>query len=277
MRRGLGRGLSSLIAEQTETPANEIAIDTIFPNDNQPRQHFDEEALAELAASIADVGLLQPILVRPVAEGRYEIIAGERRWRASKRAGLTHIPAIVRAASHSTALEIALIENIQRKDISPIECARAYQRLSQEFGLTQEQIAEKVGKSRSAVANCMRLLRLSPEMQAAIEAGTLSEGHAKVLLGVENEAKREALFRRTLELSLPVRQLEELAFGRTESTPVRSVQSRDPNLDALERALSEFFGSPVSVVAGRKRGKMVIEFKGSDDLDRILDKLGIIL
>src|SRR5580704_9085673 len=182
MRRALGKGLSQLIAEQYEGPTNELPVADIVPNSRQPRTVFNDEALEELAASIREYGILQPLIVRPLAEGKHELIAGERRLRAAKLAGLTSVPVIVRSAGNQSSLELALIENLQREDINALESAKAYRRLIDEFGMTQEQVADRVGKSRVSVANTVRLLRLPKRIMEGLEAGFISEGHARALL-----------------------------------------------------------------------------------------------
>src|SRR5947199_5012387 len=190
MMRVLGKGLSQLIGEQADTTISEVLVDAIVPNQRQPRTYFKEEAVQELANSIREVGILQPLVVRPLSEGKYELIAGERRLRASKLAGLETVPVLVRAADDRTSLEMAIIENVQREDISPLESARAYRKLIDEFGLTQEQVAQKVSKSRVSVANTLRLLRLPAQIQQALESGDIQEGHARALLAFESEEEQ---------------------------------------------------------------------------------------
>jgi ParB family chromosome partitioning protein len=286
MRRALGKGLTQLLGEQGEAGPNTVEVSSIRPNSHQPRRHFDEEALQELAASIAEVGVLLPLIVRPVADGEYELIAGERRWRAAQIAGLDEVPVIVRSASAQDSLEIALIENVQREDISPVECAIAYRRLSGEFGLTQDEIAQKVGKSRSAVANTMRVLALPAPMQQAISEGFLTEGHARALLMVDNPRVQEALFEQIVNEGLSVREAERLAKGvgpdtsaTSGSAPAlgesRERAAHDPNDAALERQLSELFGTPVKIARGKDGGKISVPFYSDEDLQRILDLLGV--
>lgn len=286
MRRALGKGLTQLLGEQGEAGPNTVEVSSIRPNSHQPRRHFDEEALQELAASIAEVGVLLPLIVRPVADGEYELIAGERRWRAAQIAGLEEVPVIVRSASAQDSLEIALIENVQREDISPVECAVAYRRLSGEFGLTQDEIAQKVGKSRSAVANTMRVLALPAPMQQAISEGFLTEGHARALLMVDNPRVQEALFEQIVNEGLSVREAERLAKGVGPDTSApsgsapalgepRERGAQDPNDTALERQLSELFGTPVRLARGKDGGKISVPFYSDEDLQRILDLLGV--
>jgi ParB family chromosome partitioning protein len=283
MRRALGKGLTQLLGEQGEAGPTSVEVVAIRPNTHQPRRNFDEEAMQELAQSIAEVGVLLPLIVRPIAEGEYELIAGERRWRAAKIAGLEEVPVIVRSASSQDALEIALIENVQREDISPIECAVAYRRLSGEFGLSQDEIAQKVGKSRVAVANTMRLLKLPEPMQAAISQGAITEGHARALLMVDNPRVMQALFDQIVEEGLSVREAERLAKGvgpDEAPTPASAPAARtrtesDPNDAALERQLSELFGTPVKLSRTGDGGKLSVPFYSDEDLQRILELLGI--
>jgi len=276
MRRALGKGLSQLIAEQFEGAANEVAIGAIVPNARQPRTHFDEGALAELAESIKIHGILQPLLVRPMAEGQYELIAGERRLRAAKLAGLTSVPAMIRSADNRNTLEMALIENIQREDINPVECARAYRRLIDEFDMTQDQVSEKVGKSRTAIANTVRLLRLPKRVIEGLEASRITEGHARALLTFENEAQQLAVYDQILDRGLTVREVERAAKPKVAPAPKPKVDEPkgDPNDRALEEALGTFLGAPTKLNRAEVGGKLVIDFYSDDDLDRILESLG---
>jgi ParB family chromosome partitioning protein len=283
MRRALGKGLTQLLGEQGEAAPTSIEVAAIRPNSRQPRRHFDETALKELAQSISQVGLLLPLIVRPIADGEYELIAGERRLRAAKLAGLEEVPVIVRAASAQDSLQMALIENVQREDISAVDCAVAFRQLSDDFGLTQEQIADVVGKSRVAVANTLRLLRLPEFMQRAIAEGMITEGHARALLMVESPHQQEALYEQIVKEGLSVREAEKLARvthmgdetvnGVTETKAEPS--ERDPNLDALEREMSVLFGSPVKIVASGKGGRITVPYYSDEELQRILDLLGI--
>ncbi|MEX2243446.1 MAG: ParB/RepB/Spo0J family partition protein [Fimbriimonadaceae bacterium] len=283
MRRALGKGLTQLLGEQGEAAPTSIEVTAIRPNSRQPRRYFDETALKELAQSISQVGLLLPLIVRPIADGEYELIAGERRLRAAKLAGLEEVPVIVRAASAQDSLQMALIENVQREDISAVDCAVAFRQLSDDFGLTQEQIADVVGKSRVAVANTLRLLRLPEFMQRAIAEGMITEGHARALLMVESPQHQEALYEQIVKEGLSVREAEKLARvthmgdetvnGVTETRAEPS--ERDPNLDALEREMSVLFGSPVKIVASGKGGRITVPYYSDEELQRILDLLGI--
>jgi len=280
MRRALGKGLSQLIAEQYDGSTNEVPIDSIEPNARQPRLSFDNEALEELASSIRQHGILQPLVVRPSTEGRYELIAGERRLRAAKLAGLQVVPVSVRAATNEVSLELALIENVQRENINALECAKAYRQLIDEFSLTQEQVAAKVGKSRVAITNTLRLLRLPKRIQDGVSNGAVSEGHARALLGFDNETHMLAVYDQILERGLTVHDVEKQAKGHTKqkaSGPKSKVSGpahSDPNEGALEEALSTYFGSPVKVRKGEIGGEMAIQFYSDDDLERILDILG---
>ena len=279
MRRALGKGLSQLIADQYEGSANETDIDSIVPNARQPRLTFDPTSLEELANSIREFGILQPLVVRPVAEGRYELIAGERRLRAAKLAGLKSVPVTVRSATNETSLELALIENVQRENINALECAKAYRLLIDEFGLTQEQVAEKVGKSRVTITNTLRLLKLPKRVQEGVGNGVITEGHARALLGFDNEAHQLAVYDQIISRGLTVHDVEQQAKPHTKtkakakSAPAKS-GSADPNEGALEEALSTFFGTPVHIRKQSGTGEMAIQFYSDDDLERILEILG---
>ncbi|MCW5941933.1 MAG: ParB/RepB/Spo0J family partition protein [Fimbriimonadaceae bacterium] len=284
MRRSLSKGLSHLVGEppaDSALPTSEIAVGLIEPNARQPRTAFDEDGLEELAASIREVGIVQPLIVRPAGGGRYELIAGERRLRAAKKAGLATVPVVVRSASEQGSLELALIENIQREDINAIEAARAYRRLADEFGLNQEQIAARVGKSRVTVANALRLLRLPARILAAVEAGELSEGHARAMLQFAEPEKQLAVFETVLAKGLTVRDVERLA---QEQPPTPAKKERAPvsrYLSAeryeLEDRIARHFGSPVKIKLSGTGGKLSVEFFNEEDFQRILDALGISL
>lgn len=279
MRRALGKGLSQLIGEQGDSGITEAAISSIVPNQRQPRTFFREDGIDELAASIRQVGILQPLVVRPLAEGKYELIAGERRFRAAQRAGLHTVPVMVRSAGHQHSLEMALIENIQREDISALESARAFRKLMDEFGLTQEQVSDKVGKSRSAIANTVRLLRLPKRVLDGLESGDITEGHARALLPLENEAMQLALYDKILNDELTVRDVENATKPRTTVSVPRKkrgvVDESDPNWRALQDRASEVLGSPVKLEGSERGGKITIDFYSEEDLLRIMDLLGI--
>ena len=275
----------------TGTGLQEISVSSIDPNPNQPRNHFDEDALAELSASIKAIGLLQPVLVRPSSTpDRFELIAGERRWRASKRAGLSTIPAIVRVTDDVSSVEQALVENLHRQDLTPLEEAAAYQQLLEDFSMTHEQVAAKVGKSRSAITNSLRLLTLPPTIQQYLAEGRLSAGHAKALLGTPDRVLQESLARVAVEQSLTVRGLEEAVRNAVNpgavsttvtpkpgttgakpktGTPGRVNLVKEPGLHELEELLSEHLATPVTVTLSGKHGKMVVEFADLEDLERI--------
>jgi ParB family transcriptional regulator, chromosome partitioning protein len=283
-RRGLGKGLGALIPGDLTGPGGdgqngvlEVPINQIEPNRYQPRSHFDEESLAGLTASIRELGVLQPILVRKAGPERYELIAGERRWRASKRAGLQLMPVIVREVADTLSLQQALVENLHRDDLNPLEEAAAYQQLVEDFGLTQEEVAQRVGKSRSAVANLLRLFQLPPQVQKLIAEGKLSAGHAKVLLSTPDRAFQETLARRIASEGLTVRDTEEAVRRRSEldSSAAKGTRSarpptlRAPGLLELENLLADQLDTRVRIDMGPKRGKVVIEFADLEDLERI--------
>ena len=279
---GLGRGLGALIPTDVPvssggTSLQEIPTADIEPNRYQPRDHFDEESLASLTASVRELGVLQPILVRPGAQpGRYELIAGERRWRAAKRAGLPSVPAIVREVDDLDSLEQAVVENLHRQDLNPLEEAAAYQQLIEDFDLTQERLAERVGKSRSAVANTLRLFQLPPSIPKLVAANQLSAGHARALLGTPDRAFQEGLAKRAVAQGLSVREVEDavrrreadLAAAEDEpSPPVTAL--RPAGLLELEELLATHLDTRVSVSMGARKGRVVIDFATLEDLERI--------
>jgi ParB family chromosome partitioning protein len=253
-----------------------LPIGSIHPNSRQPRRHFDEDALKELADSIRIHGVIQPLIVRPSTEGEYELIAGERRLRAALLAGLHQVPVVVRTASAQNSLEIALIENVQREDISALECALAYRRLIDEFSLTQDEVAAKVGKARATVANTLRLLKLPDEVQEALQTGQITEGHARALLMCDSPARMIFVFQRILRDGISVRDAERLARMETARLPENPPAERpgDANWKALERGLGERLGTSVHIKRKGERGKVELEFASVDDLNRILDILG---
>ena len=282
---GLGRGLSALLEEAAAPPGPNtagvarIAIADIGANPHQPRRHFDAAAMDELVASIRAHGVLQPILVRPIVGDRFEIIAGERRWRAAQAAGLHEMPAVVRALDDRTAFEIALIENIQRSDLNAIEEARGYKRLIEDFGHTQAVLGGIVGKSRSHVTNLLRLLDLPHAVQAMVETGSLAMGHARALIGADNAL---ALAQRTASEGLSVRAIEALVAGKAPPRPRHALvqpiapAANDANVDALEMQLADGIGMPValSVAPGASSGSLTIRFASLDQLDWLCAKLG---
>ena len=277
-KKGLGKGLSALIPgidAPRETPNLEVEVDRIASNPSQPRRSFDEAKIDELAASVRDQGIIQPLLVRRAGEG-YELIAGERRLRAARKAGLREVPVIVREASNSETLQLALLENLQREDLNPIEEATAYQRLQEEFELSQEEIAQKVGKSRPAVANCMRLLLLPKEVQQEVVRGKLPAGQARALLGLENEALVLAAAREVITKGLSTRETERLV-ARLKSGRKRRRETAlsDSNLRSLVEQMQRSLGTKVRLLhrAGSGRGKVEIEYYSLADLERIIQMI----
>lgn len=275
MRRALGKGLTQLLGEQFEGGIQELEIDSIVPNRRQPRTVFDSVSLDGLAESIREHGILQPLVVRPNADGTYELIAGERRLRAARLAGLRMVPVSIRPTGNQHSLELAIVENVQREDISAIECARAYRKLADEFELTQEDIARKVGKSRVAVTNTLRLLKLPPSVQTGLESGTIQEGHARALLGLESPSDQIELFNRTVSDGLTVREVEGLVKARSKPSarPVKRLQ-KSP-FERLESAASEKLGAPVKIFPTGEAGKIEVRFFSLEDLGRILESMGI--
>lgn len=269
----LGKGLRALIPEvetsEEQGEIQQIAIKLIQPNPYQPRQQFDQERLEELAQSIKDFGLLEPVILRPRGEG-YQIVAGERRVRASELAGLTKIPAILRDYGDLEMMQVALIENLQRENLNPIEEAEGYQRLMKEFGFTQSQVAESVGKKRSSVANTLRLLNLGQEERSLVEEGSLSLGHAKVLLGVSNQRRRAQLAKRVVKEDLSVRELEGLV-KKPKNVPRGTFKVKSPELIELEENLQRQLGTKVSVSYKQGAGKISIEYYSDEELERLLE------
>lgn len=273
-RKTLGRGLSALLGDESTSDAAATApVTALRPGHFQPRKHMDEEALEELAQSIAEKGVLQPLLVRadPSREGGYEIVAGERRWRAAQRAGLHDVPILIRELSDRDACEIALVENLQRQDLSPMEEAEGYKRLMREFARTQEELAETVGKSRPHVANTLRLLTLPEAVQAMVRGGEVSAGHARALIGSSDPV---ALARTVAARGLNVRQTERLAKATGKAGGRKSAASqKDADTLALERDLSNRLGLAVEIRSTRNGGDVVLHYRSLDQLDAILTKL----
>ncbi len=276
---GLGRGLSSLIEETLETGTGkvyELSVMDIESNPKQPRKNFDQEALRTLADSISEVGVLSPILVREKENGLYEIIAGERRWRASKLAGKKKIPAIVKNYETKEVMEIALIENLQREDLNPLEEAMGYQTLKEQFGFTQEDIAKKVSKSRSTVANIMRILNLPDFVLKEIKNGKVSVGHAKALSSLESDELKKLLLYEIVKNEISVREAEEYAKKLSQKKRpnlIKKTLKKDPNLIEVENQLTSKFGTKVQIKSGKIKSKIEIEYYSMDDLQRIVDKL----
>ncbi len=279
-RSGLGKGLGALIPPEVaggDSALQELPLGSIQPNPNQPRSMFDEEALTELAASIRELGVLQPVLVRPAGGDRYELIAGERRWRAAKRVGLPTIPAIVRTVDDTTSLEQALVENIHRQSLNALEEAAAYQQLIEDFGLTHDEVATRVGRSRAAVSNTLRLLQLPPSVQRLVAEERLAAGHARALLGTPDRALQERLARAAVEKGWSVRAVEDAVRESVQHADAAAAAGerpagtklRPPGLLELEELLAEHLATRVRVEMGAKRGKVTIEFATLDDLERI--------
>jgi len=261
--------------EVTGAYFEEIAVDSITPNPKQPRRTFDDEALDELAASITEVGLLQPVVVRGLGGGLFELIMGERRWRASRRAGLEHIPAIVRETPDNELLRDALIENLHRQQLDPLEEAAAYQQLLDDFGATHEQLAQKVGRSRPHISNTLRLLNLPPAVQKRVAAGVISAGHARALLGVDDPQAQERLAQRIVAEGLSVRAVEEVVAIGEDGAPRQQRKAAvkrpvAPALRHLADRLSDLFDTRVKVELGRSKGKITVEFASVEDLERIV-------
>jgi ParB family transcriptional regulator, chromosome partitioning protein len=302
---GLGKGLGALIPSESDTRSTdghdpvgdeertflvEVDIDSLTPNPNQPRLHFDEASLADLAASIREIGVLQPVLARDLGDGSYQLVAGERRWRAARRAGLTTIPVIVRRTDDLSSIEQALVENLHRQDLTPLEEAAAFQQLIEDFSLTHEQVATRVGKSRSAVTNTLRLMSLPPPIQHLLADGRLSAGHARALLGSTDRAFQEHLAKRAVSEGWSVRSVEDAIRERSGGstavaddatdggapagtqdgaglTPVTRL--RPPGLLELEHLLAEHLDTKVAVSMGAKRGRVTVDFADLEDLERI--------
>ena len=260
--------------EEAQGSAATLSVNEITPNRAQPRKIFDEEALAELAQSITSHGVLQPLLVRPLADGTYQLIAGERRWRASRMAGLTEVPVVIREMSDSEAMELALVENLQREDLNPIEEARGFQLLMETYALTQEQAAERVGKSRPAVANALRLLALPEEVLTLVESGALSAGHARTLLALPKKNDALALAQEIVRDGLSVRETERRVKAMTAPKRSRSPQKRDTFFDEAELSMSQCLGRKAKVhLRGKEKGSVEIEFFSKEDLSKLLNSL----
>jgi ParB family chromosome partitioning protein len=283
-RHGLGRGLAALLSVPSSEPVSdmapvgqaavlEIPIEAIEANPNQPRKDFDNKALNDLAQSLRRSGILQPVVIRRKGDDRYQLVVGERRWRAAKLAGLRTIPAIVREVGDPETLELALVENLLREDLNPMEEAEAYQRLLAEFGWTQEQLAERVGKDRSSVANCLRLLRLPAEIQADLRSGRLAMGHARALLSLGSPAEQLRLRAEILEHSWSVRTTEE-GVQRKRQQPLRRAPRRSAELVAVEESLRRKLATRVRIVGTEQRGRIEVVYATREELDRLADQLG---
>ena len=276
-KSSLGRGLDSLLGERKEAPKNntpnEISLDQLTPGEFQPRTKMHKETLEELADSIKNQGVLQPLLVREKASGRYEIIAGERRWRAAQIAGLKSVPVSIKKVNNNDAAKIALVENLQREDLNAMDQSRGLQRLQMEFNLSQEELAKSIGKSRSAVTNLLRLSKLNKKVQGYLESGEIEMGHARALLGVDGDTQ-VALAEEIIKQSLSVREAEKLASRKKTTKKSAQKTTKDPNITSLERELSEDLGAGVRIQSNKSgKGKLTIEFKGLGQLEGILEKL----
>jgi ParB family chromosome partitioning protein len=289
-KKVLGRGLDTLLpasraavipaihaTQMTGDVVKEIAVEMIDRNPYQTRSKFGEDALNELAASIKASGVVQPIVVRPESNGRYQLIAGERRWLASQRAGKTTVPAIIRQVSNEQAMEMTIVENLQREDLNPMEQARAYERLGREFGLTQEQMAQRTGKDRSSLSNFLRLQKIPTELQSLLEEEKLSFGHAKALMGLDSPDATIRLAQRVVQLSMSVRQTEGAVNNLMNPEPKQEKPERvvDPNVRDAERELQQALGVKVTITDRNGKGKIQLEYKSLEDFDRIVDALGM--
>ena len=277
--KGLGRGLGALMGDfdrdyGENTPYKSLPIHKVEPNPGQPRQDFDEVELQALSDSIAEHGVIQPLTVRELPSGYYQIIAGERRWRAARMAGLSEIPAVIIEADDKKAMELALIENLQRQDLNPVEEALGYRSLMEDYGLTQEEAAKRVGKSRPAVANALRLLGLSDEVLEKVRSGVLSAGHARAILTIKSEKKQLQAAQKIMALGLSVRQAELLCRNMTrEPAPVKEVTLAVDYVAECEKSLSKHLGRGVKIVNGKRKGRFELEFYGPEDLQTLLDEL----
>lgn len=276
---GLGKGLGALLVENEVEQGNAVSlrIADITPNRGQPRRQFDEEPLRELAESIAQHGVLQPLLVRPLPDGGYQLVAGERRWRAARMAGLTEVPVVIREMTEREAAELALIENLQREDLNPMEEAEGYRTLMETYGLTQEEAARAVNKSRPAVTNALRLLHLPKEVGALVESGKLSAGHARAILSFETEEEQQAVARQVLDKQLSVRAVEQLAraaHGKPQSARKAPPPATPPFYEEVALALSGELGRRVKVVPGKQGGVLQLEFYNEADLQTLANRIG---
>lgn len=276
--KGLGKGLGALLMDYDESvsdvPYRVLPIHKVEPNPNQPRRDFDEAELQELADSIAEHGVIQPLTVRECASGYYQIIAGERRWRAARIAGLDEIPVVVVEADDKKAMELALIENLQRQDLNPVEEAYGYRTLMDEYGLTQEEAAGRVGKSRPAVANALRLLNLCPQVLEKVRNGELSAGHARAVLSLQSEKQQQQAAQKIIALGLSVRQAELLCRNMTrEKGEMPYIPLKVDYIGECEKSLSKHLGRGVKIINGKRKGKFELEFYGAEDLENLLSAL----
>lgn len=272
MRKGLGKGLGALITseESDNTGVKELKINEIEPNSGQPRKHFNDEKLAQLAESIKQHGVVQPLIVQRDGD-TYKIVAGERRWRASRIAGLQTIPVIIRDLSSKQVMEIALIENLQREDLNPIEEAEAYEKLMDEYGMTQEEISVTVGKSRPAIANSVRLLTLQEKIKTKIIGGEISSGHARAVLSIEDDMVQLKAVEEIIKKGLNVRETELLVKRLANQKNIKKKKTMDVEYQAIEERFREIFGTKVKIMNNKKNGKILIEYYSVDELDRIIN------
>lgn len=276
--RGLGRGLGALIPRAGTIGLREVPVEAIKPNPWQPRTSFDEQELEELAQSIREHGVLQPVLVSQLTDGTYQLITGERRWRAVKKAGMATLPAMIKEATPQASLELALVENIQRRDLNPLEEAHAFRALLDEHGLTQEQLGQRIGKSRVSITNTLRLLQLPEQVSEALASGVITEGHARAILMAEGEDARLQVLGRVVAQHLSVRETEALARrmneppaeNESESEPARAA---DPDVERLEDAFRQALGTRVRLVKGRRGGRLVITFFSDDELQGLYETI----
>lgn len=276
-KSGLGRGFDAIFADNsvedisTGNSTTKVKLMDIEPNREQPRKQFDEEALAELSDSIAQHGVLQPLLVRPMPDGGYQLVAGERRWRASRMAGLTEVPVVIRDLTDAQVAELALVENLQRENLNPLEEANGYKELSDKFGYTQEKISEIVGKSRPSIANALRLLNLPSGVQEMVSQGSLSMGHARAILSLEDDKMKTDLAGLVIANDLSVRETERIARNMGKDAPkTKKAKKRNPYYDEAELALSEVLGRKVKITKSSKKGALEIEFFDDADLKKLL-------
>lgn len=276
-KSGLGRGFDAIFADNsvedisTGNSTTKVKLLDIEPNREQPRKQFDEEALAELSDSIAQHGVLQPLLVRPMPDGGYQLVAGERRWRASRMAGLTEVPVVIRDLTDAQVAELALVENLQRENLNPLEEANGYKELSDKFGYTQEKISEIVGKSRPSIANALRLLNLPEDVQEMVSDGSISMGHARAILSLEDDKMKTDLAKLVIANDLSVRETERIARNMVKEAPKKSkAKKRNPYYDEAELALSQVLGRSVKITKSSKKGSLEIEFFDDADLKKLL-------
>ncbi len=276
-KSGLGRGFDAIFADNSVedissgNSTTKVKLLDIEPNRDQPRKQFDEEALAELSDSIAQHGVLQPLLVRPMPDGGYQLVAGERRWRASRMAGLTEVPVVIRDLTDAQVAELALVENLQRENLNPLEEANGYKELSEKFGYTQEKISEIVGKSRPSIANALRLLNLPESVQEMVSDGSLSMGHARAILSLEDDKMKIDLAKLVIQNDISVRETERVARNMMKEAPKKSkAKKRNPYYDEAELALSEVLGRKVKITKSSKKGALEIEFFDDADLKKLL-------